>query len=138
MRFIIMRKADRDTEAGVMPSEALIAAMASYNEALAKAGVLLDGMGLQPTAKGALVRFEGGKPTVTDGPFAESKEVVAGFTVIRAGSLAEALDWARRWPVLDGDGHVELEVRQVYELEDFGDSAELERHARLRDELGVG
>jgi hypothetical protein len=138
MRFIIMRKADRDTEAGVMPSEALIAAMASYNEALAKAGVLLDGMGLQPTAKGALVRFEGGKPTVTDGPFAESKEVVAGFTVIRAGSLAEALDWARRWPLLDGDGHVELEVRQVYELEDFGDSAELERHARLRDELGVG
>jgi hypothetical protein len=135
MRFIILRKGDRNTEAGMMPSEALIDAMASYNEALAKAGLLIDGMGLQPTTKGARVSFKGGKPTVTDGPFAESKEVVAGFTVIKAGSLAEALDWARRWPPLDGDGNVELEVRQVYELEDFGDSKALERHAKL---LGRG
>ena len=136
MRFMIIRKADRDTEAGLLPSEALLAAMASYNEALAKAGMLVDGMGLQPTARGARVSFRDGKPTVTDGPFAESKEAIAGFTIIKAGSLAEALDWARRWPPLDGNGTVELEVRQIFELEDFGESEAIDRHARLQQELG--
>ena len=135
MRFMIIRKGDAETEASAMPSEALIAAMAAYNEALVAAGAMLGGDGLQPTAKGAKVKFSGGKPVVTDGPFAEAKEVIAGFTIIRAASKAEAIEWAKRWPPLDGHGEVELEIRQLYELEDFGDSEELDRHARIRDQL---
>lgn len=118
MRFMILRKADKQTEAGVMPSEALLAAMGAYMEEMGKAGVLLSGEGLQASAKGARVRFAGGKPAVIDGPFAETKELAAGFCIIQTKSKAEAIEWVKRWPPLDGD--VEIEIRQIFEAEDFG------------------
>jgi hypothetical protein len=120
MRFMIIRKADKDTEASVMPSEQLFADMMKYNEELVNAGMMLAGEGLQPSAKGARIKFSGGKPTVIDGPFAEAKELIAGFTMIEAKSRDEAIAWAKRWPPLDGNGEVELEIRQVYEADDFG------------------
>lgn len=135
MRFMILRKADADTEAGTPPSEALIEAMGRYNEELVRAGVMLAGEGLQPSAKGARVTFAGGKPSVTDGPFAESKELIAGFTMIDVRSKEEAIEWVKRWPPLDGDGNVELEIRQVYELADFGESEAVELHAQNREHL---
>jgi hypothetical protein len=120
MRFMIIRKADKQTEAGALPSEELLNAMMNYNGELVKAGVMLAGEGLQPSAKGARVKFSGGKPTVVDGPFTEAKELIAGFTMIEVKSKEEALEWVKRWPALDGDGEVELEIRQVFEAEDFG------------------
>lgn len=120
MRFIIIRRADATTEAGVMPGEALLSAMGAYNQALIDAGIFRAGEGLQPSAKGARIAFSGGVPTVTDVPFAETKEVIAGFTMIEVASRAEALDWVRRWPEPD----VELELRQVFELSDFAVSAD--------------
>ena len=126
MRFMIIRKADRETEAGVMPGEDLIVAMTQYNEALIKAGVMLDGLGLKPSSAGARMKFRGGKPSVVDGPFSETKELVAGFTMIDVTSREEALEWMKRWPVQDGHGEVELELRPVYEIEDFGDSPALD------------
>ncbi len=119
MRFMILRKADKKTEAGVMPSRELLAAMGAYMEEMGKAGVLLSGDGLQPTSKGARVKFAGGTPTVTDGPFTETKELLAGFCIIQVKSKQEAIDWVKRWPPLDGD--VELEIRQLFEAEDFGE-----------------
>ncbi|MGH2688202.1 MAG: YciI family protein [Actinomycetota bacterium] len=121
MRFMILRKADEDTEAGAPPGEELIAAMGAYMGSLLKAGVLLAADGLQPTSKGARVTFSGGRPTVTDGPFAEAKELVAGWALIQATSREEAVEWAKRWPPEDGGGKVELEVRQVFEPGDFGE-----------------
>ncbi len=103
-----------------MPSTELLAAMGQYNEELAKAGVLLAGEGLHPSSKGARVKFSGGKPQVIDGPFAETKELIAGFTMIQVKSREEALEWLKRWPAIDGNGEVELELRQVFEAEDFG------------------
>ncbi len=135
MRFMIIRKADAETEAGAMPSEELIAAMAQYNEELVNAGIMLGGDGLQPSSKGARIKFSNGKPTVTDGPFTETKELVAGFTMIEVGSKEEAIELAKRWPPIDGHGNVELEIRQVYELSDFGEGEGIEHHARLRDQL---
>jgi hypothetical protein len=117
---MILRKADKNTEAGTMPSTELIAEMMKYNEELVKAGVMLAGEGLHPSSKGALVKFAGGKPTVIDGPFVETKELIAGFTMIEAKSKEEALRWVKRWPALDADGEVELEIRQVIEASDFG------------------
>src|SRR3712207_611789 len=107
MRFMIIRRADPQTEAGVLPPEAQIAAMADYNEEMVKAGVFLGGDGLRPSRHGARVSFRGGRPTVVDGPFAETKELIAGYTVIRVGSREEALEWVKRWPEED----VELELR---------------------------
>jgi hypothetical protein len=135
---MMMIKANKDTEAGVMPEEKTLAAMAKYNEELVKAGVLLDGMGLQPSSKGARVRFSKGKPTVVDGPFTESKELIAGFWLIQVKSKEEAVEWAKRVPFdpdvhMGGDG--EIEVRQVFELEDFGESEAVERHRDLEDQL---
>jgi hypothetical protein len=133
---MIIRKADADTEAGKLPSEQLIADMLSYNEELVKAGVMLAGEGLQPTSKGARVKFSGGKPTVIDGPFAEAKELIAGFTLIEVRSREEAIEWVKRWPRSDGDGEVELELRQVFEADDFGDDftpALREQEERLRE-----
>lgn len=121
MRFMIIRKADKATEAGEMPSEELLTAMIKYNEEMIQAGVMLAGEGLQPSAKGARIKFAGGKPTVLDGPFAETKELIAGFTMIQVKSKQEALEWVKRWPPLDANGGVELELRQVFEAEDFGD-----------------
>lgn len=118
MRFMIIRKADKNTEAGVMPGAELLSAMMKYNEELAKAGVFVDGTGLRPSSHGARVRISGDKPTVVDGPFAETKELIAGFTMIQVKSKEEAIEWVKRWPVEDAP--VELEIRQVFEMEDFG------------------
>ena len=118
MKFMIIRKADKNTEAGALPTAELLHAMMQYHQELANAGVLLDGMGLRPTSHGTRVTFSGGKPTIVDGPFAETKELIAGFSLIQVKSKAEAIEWVRRWPVEDGD--VQLEIRQVYEAEDFG------------------
>ena len=132
MRFMILVKATRDTERGVMPGEALIASMAEFHEQLAKAGVLLDASGLQPTAKGWRVRYDGDQRRVVDGPFAESKELVAGYTLIQTRSRDEALEWARRFPnpAVDG-GAAQIEVRQLFELEEFGDNDAVDRIREL-------
>jgi PhnB protein len=135
MRYIIMRKADQDTETGKMPSDELLMAMGQYNEALQKAGVLLDGMGLHPSSVGARVQFKNGKPIVTDGPFAETKELLAGFTLIQVKDHAEAIEWVKRWPALDGGGNVTLELRRVYEMEDFEDGPGLEKHREVGNAL---
>jgi hypothetical protein len=120
MRFMIMVKATKDSEAGAMPSEELLAAMGKYNEELAKAGILLAGEGLQPSSKGARVRFSGPKRTVVDGPFAETKELVAGFWLWKVKSREEAIEWVKRCPnPMPGDS--EIEIRQVFEAEDFGE-----------------
>jgi hypothetical protein len=120
MRFMIIRKADRDTETGVMPSEQLLTDMMKYNEEMVNAGVMLAGEGLQPSAKGFRVKFSKGKPKVIDGPFTEAKELIAGFSIIQVRSREEALEWVKRWPASDANGEVELEVRQIFEAEDFG------------------
>jgi hypothetical protein len=133
MRFMIIVKATKDSEAGVRPSEELFAAMADYHEQLVKAGVLLDASGLQPTSKGWRVKYSGGKRSVVDGPFAESN--VAGYTIIQVKSREEAMEWTRRFPnpSIDGkDG--EIEVRQLFELEDFGESEAIDRFK----EMGLG
>jgi len=120
MRFMVIVKATPDSEAGVMPSEALLTAMGKYNEELAKAGILLAGEGLQPSSKGARVRFSGPKRTVVDGPFAETKELIAGFWLWKVKSKQEAIEWVKRCPnPMPGDS--EIEIRQVFEAEDFGE-----------------
>ena len=132
MRFMILVKATKDSEAAVMPGEELIATMADYHEELSRAGVLLDASGLQPTAKGWRIRFSGKKRTVLDGPFTESKELVAGYTLIQVKTREEALEWARRFPNPAVDGaEGEIEVRQLYELEDFGPSEAMERFREM-------
>jgi hypothetical protein len=135
MRFIVLVKANKDSEAGVMPSVELLTAMGNYNEELVKAGVMQAGEGLQPSAKGARVKFDGKKtPVVTDGPFAETKELVAGFWVWKCDSLADAVNWLKRAPFEDG----EVEIRQIFEMEDFGANMtpELrEQEDRLRAEV---
>ncbi len=120
MRFMILRKADKKTEAGVMPSQELLAAMGKYMEEMVNAGVLLGGDGLRPSSQGMRVRFAGGKPVVTDGPFAETKELLAGYCIIQVKSREEALDWVSGWPALDDDGTLELELRPYAEADDFG------------------
>lgn len=131
MRCMVMVRANQDTEAGVMPSEELLAAMTEFNEELAKAGVLLAGEGLHPTSKGVRVRFSGTRRTTIDGPFTESKELIAGFWLWQVRSLDEAIEWARRCPNPTGE-ESELEIRPVYELEDFGE--ELTPELRKRNE----
>ena len=134
MRFMVMVKATKDSEAGVMPSEELLAAMAKYNEELVKAGVMLDGMGLQRSAKGARVRFNGTKRTVIDGPFTEAKELVAGYWIMQVKSLDEAIEWVKRCPN-PMEGESEIEIRQVFELEDFGESEAVEHHRKVEAAL---
>jgi hypothetical protein len=131
MRFMMIVKATKESEAGVLPTEQQLADMAKYNEELVKAGVLLAGEGLQASSKGARVRFNGAKRTVIDGPFTETKELIAGFWLIQAKSREEAIEWAKRVPFQEG----EVEIRQVFELEDFGPSEAVERHAQLRDRI---
>ena len=135
MRFMIVVKATKDTEAGVMPEERMIATMADFHEQLARAGVLLDASGLQPTSRGWRIRYDGEKRTILDGPFVESKELIAGYTIIQVKSREEALERTRRFPnpVPDG-GPAEIEVRQLFELEDFGPNDAADRFR----ELGVG
>lgn len=137
MRFMIIRKADAETEAGVMPSEELLRAMLIYNEDLTKAGVMLVGDGLKPSSAGAKVTFKDGEVTVTDGPFTEAKELIAGFSLIQAKSREEAIEWVKRWPTEDADGNVEIEIRQVFELDDFGDELTpdvRDQHERVREQ----
>lgn len=121
MRFMMIVKASKESEAGVMPSEELLAAMGNYNEELAKAGALLAGEGLHPSSRGARVRFSGDKRTAVEGPFAPAHELIAGFWLIQAESLDEAIEWAKRCPN-PMEGESEVEIRQVFEAEDFGDS----------------
>jgi hypothetical protein len=137
MRFMIIVKATQDTEAGLFPpdKEQLFADMATYHEELKKAGMLLDGSGLQPSSKGWRIRYSRGKTTVVDGPFAETKELVAGYTLIQAKSREEALAWTKRFPNPAGSGrNAEIEVRQLYELEDFGPVEAIDRFK----EMGIG
>jgi hypothetical protein len=119
MRFMILVKANKDTEAGALPDEQLLTAMGKYNEELVKAGVLLAGEGLHPSSKGARVKFSGEKRTVTDGPFTETKELIAGFWLFDVKSKAEAIEWVKRCPNPTA-GESEIEIRQVFETEDFG------------------
>jgi hypothetical protein len=132
MRFMMLVKASKESEAGIMPDEKSLSDMAIYNEEMVKAGVMLAGEGLAASSKGARVTFTDGKPTVKDGPFTETKELVAGYWLIQVKSKAEAIEWAKRVPFVDG----EIEIRQVFELEDFGPSEAVDRHAKLRDQVG--
>jgi hypothetical protein len=137
MRFMVMIKANADSEAGVMPSQQLLAEMGKYNEELVRAGVMLAGEGLHPSSRGARVKFSGSARTVVDGPFPETKELVAGFWLIQVKSKEEAIEWVKRCPNPTG-GESEIEIRQVFEAEDFG--AELtpelrEQEERLRAEV---
>jgi len=120
MRFIVMVKATKESEAGVMPDEKLLAAMGKYNEELVKAGVMLAGEGLHPSSKGARVRFSGSNRTVIDGPFSETKELVAGFWLFQVKSLDEAIEWVKRCPNPMPNSDSEIEIRQIFEAEDFG------------------
>ena len=121
MRFMVIVKASKDSEAGEMPSEQLLTEMGKYNEELVKAGVMLAGEGLQPSSKGARVRFSGKDRTVIDGPFAETKELIAGFWLFQCRSLEECIEWVKRCPnPFEGDS--EIEIRQVFETEDFGEN----------------
>jgi len=133
MRFIVMVKANEATEAGELPSTEMLEAMTSYNEELVKAGVMLAGEGLHPSSKGARITYSGGKPTVTDGPFTEAKELIAGFWLIQARSKEEAVEWLKRAPMLDGD---QVEIRQVFEADDFGENLTPELRAK-EEELGA-
>jgi len=135
MRFMILVKATKDSEAGVMPTEKLFAEMAAYHEELQKAGVLVDGSGLQNSAKGWRIKYNGQQRSVVDGPFAETKELVAGFTVINVKSREEALAWTKRFPnpSIDG-GEAEIEVRQYFELEDLPQTPTIERFRKI----GIG
>jgi hypothetical protein len=141
MRFMVMVKATRESEAGEFPegSKELFEAMARYNEEMVKAGVMLAGEGLQPSSKGARVKFAGGKRTVTDGPFAEAKELVAGFWLIQVKSREEAIEWVKRCPAPMGDVESEIEIRQVYEATDFPAEVfppeQAAREQELRDQL---
>jgi hypothetical protein len=137
MRFMVIVKATEDSEAGVMPSTEMLAEMGKYNEELVKAGIMLSGDGLHPSSKGARVRFEGSKRTVTDGPFAETKELVAGFWIWQCASLDEAIEWVKKCPnpML---GPSEIEIRQIFDAADFGEAftPELqEQEERLRAQL---
>ena len=136
MRCMVIVKANRDTEDGVMPSTERLAAMGQFNEELVKAGVMLAGEGLHPSSRGVRVRFDGARRSVVDGPFAESKELIAGFWLWQVKSLAEAIEWLKRAPFDDG---VEVEIRPVFEAEDFGDKftdALREQEERLREQTG--
>ncbi len=138
MRFMVMVPANAESEAGVLPDETILAAMGKFNEEMVKAGVLLAGEGLQPSSKGARIRFAGGKTTVIDGPFTESKELIAGFWLIQVKSQEEAIAWMSRAPF---DGGAELEIRQVFEQDDFGPALTPELRALeadLRAQVAAG
>jgi hypothetical protein len=138
MRFMLIVKADKNSEAGIMPDERLLTEMGKYNEDLVKAGVLLAGEGLHPSSKGARVRFSGDKRTVIDGPFAETRELVAGFWLIQVKSKEEAIEWVKRCPNPMPGTESEIEIRQVFEAEDFGAEFTPELRAqeeRLREQM---
>lgn len=133
MRFMVLVKANKESEAGVMPTEQELAEMGEFNEELVKAGVMLAGDGLQPSSKGVRIRYDkAGKPAVTDGPFTETKELVAGYWILQAKSKEEVIEWMRRAPFKDS----EIEIRQVFELEDFEQGPAIEHHRELQRQLG--
>ena len=135
MRFMMIVKANKDSEAGAMPSEEMIATMGKFNEELLKAGVLVDLSGLQPTSKGFRIKYSSGKRSVIDGPFTESKELIAGYTLIQVKTREEAIEWAKRFPAPHGPNtDAEIEVRQLFELDDFTPSEAIDRFKGL----GVG
>lgn len=136
MRYMIIVKATRESEAGVMPEEKLLQEMGAFHEELAKAGILRDASGLKPSSHGWRIEYNGGKSSFVDGPFAETKELVAGYTIIEVNSREEALEWTRRFPnpAVDG-GRGEIEVREFFELEDFGDSEAVERFREMEEGL---
>ena len=134
MRFMVIVKASKDSEAGKMPSEEMLAAMAKFNEEMVKAGIMLDGAGLQASSKGARIRFSGNKRTVIDGPFAETKELVAGYWIIQVKSKAEAIEWMKRCPN-PHEEDCEIEIRQFFEREDFGESAAVDHHKAVGEQL---
>ena len=140
MRFMVLVKADKNSEAGVLPDEKMLTAMGNYNEELSKAGILLAGEGLHPTSKGKRLRFSGSRRTVIDGPFAETKEVVAGFWILELDSMDQAIEWLKRAPF---DGDTEIEIRPLFEAEDFGEEftpelrAQEERQRARADQLNA-
>ncbi len=136
MRFMVMVKATKESEAGVMPSETLLEAMAKYNEELVKAGIMLEGAGLQSSAKGARVRFNGTKRTVIDGPFSETKELVAGYWIWEVKSLEEAIEWVKRCPN-PMEGESDIEIRQFFELEDFEQGPAIEHHRKVGEQIAA-
>src|ERR1700680_113551 len=136
MRFMMIVKASKDSEAGKMPGEEVLTAMGKYNEELMKAGALVDLSGLQPSSKGARIKISGGKRTVIDGPFAETKELIAGYWIIQVKSKEEAIEWAKRVPPPHGEGEEsEIEIRQVFEMDDFGPREAVDRARQLGKEL---
>jgi len=137
MRFMMIVKANKDSEAGVMPTEEMIATMGTFNEELLKAGVLVDLSGLQPSSKGFRVKFSGGERTIVDGPFAESKELIAGYWVINVKSREEALEWAKKVPAPEPNGEGEIEVRQFFELEDFVSTPAIDQARELGKKLAA-
>lgn len=131
MRFMVIVKATPESEAGNMPDEKILGDMAKYNEELAKAGVMLAGDGLQPSSKGARIKFDGSNRSVIDGPFSETKELIAGYWLWQCRSKEEAIEWLKRAPFQEG----EVEIRQIFELEDFGESPAIEHHRQLRQQM---
>jgi hypothetical protein len=134
MRFMVIVKASKDSEAGIMPSEEMLGAMAAFNEEMVKAGIMRDGAGLHPSAKGARIRIDRDKRTLIDGPFTETKELIAGYWIIEVASKEEAIDWMMRVPNPHNDGG-EIEIRQMFELEDFGESPAVEHHRAIEAEM---
>jgi hypothetical protein len=134
MRFMVIVKASKDSEAGKMPSEELLGAMAKFNEEMVKAGIMLDGAGLKPSSRGARVRFSGSKRTVIDGPFAETKELIAGYWIIQVKNRAEAIEWMKRCPN-PHEEECEIEIREFFELEDFGESPAVDHHKALGEQM---
>ena len=139
MRFMMIVKANKNSEAGVLPDEAMIAKMGKFNEQLVNAGILVDAAGLQASAKGARVKFaKDGKVSVIDGPFAETKELIAGYWIINVKSLQEAIDWAKKSPAPHGDGvETAIEIRQFFEMEDFGESPDVDDARKLEKKLAA-
>ena len=136
MRFMVIVKASKDSEAGKMPSEELLAAMGKFNEEMVKAGIMLDGAGLKPSSQGARIRFSGTKRTVIDGPFAETKELIAGYWIIQVKNKAEAIEWMKRCPNPHPDADdCEIEIRQFFEMEDFGESPAVELHKAVGEQM---
>ena len=135
MKFMMIVKANKDSEAGVMPGAELLSAMGKFNEELMKAGVLLDAAGLHPSSKGARIRISGGERTVIEGPFAETKELIGGYWILQVKSREEAIEWARRAPSPHPDEDCEIELRQYFELEDFAPSPTADREREIGQEL---
>jgi hypothetical protein len=135
MKFMMIVKASKESEAGIMPGEDLLSAMGKYNEELMKAGVLLDLAGLQPSSKGARIKFSGSKRSIIDGPFAETKELIAGYWIIQVKSRDEAMEWAKRAPAPHEGQECEIEIRQFFELDDFAPSEAVNRARKLGEQL---